>query len=360
LVQVAAMQAEQPGRAFSGVSEADWPTARAYYRFIDKPDEAGVGMPQILAPHRQRTLQRMQGQTTVLCVQDGTTLDFTARDQCTGLGQIGRNQTGARSQGLLLHSTLAVAPNGLPLGVLRAEGLAPLPAPAAGSDAPARTAPWITHHADLEALAPQLPQTRLVHVCDREADFFALFDAQRQQGRVELLVRAQHDRQLATEVPRLFAAVRQGPLQSRVQVHVPRQSARPKKSKQKARPARPGRTADMQVRFRPVQVQPPRGQEGKAPLDLYLVHAVEEEPPPLAKPIEWFLLTTCRVDSPAQAEQCLRWYCLRWRIEDWHRILKSGCRIEQLGHDTAERLRRAIAIRLVIAWRLMLMTLLAR
>ncbi len=56
----------------------------------------------------------------------------------------------------------------------------------------------------------------------------------------------------------------------------------------------------------------------------------------------------------------MRWYALRWRIEDWHRVLKSGCRIEELGHDTAERLRRAIAIRLVIAWRIMLMTLLGR
>jgi hypothetical protein len=53
-------------------------------------------------------------------------------------------------------------------------------------------------------------------------------------------------------------------------------------------------------------------------------------------------------------------YCLRWRIEDWHRVLKSGCRIEDLGHQSADRLRRAIAINLVIAWRIMLMTLLGR
>ena len=62
----------------------------------------------------------------------------------------------------------------------------------------------------------------------------------------------------------------------------------------------------------------------------------------------------------ADAEQCLRWYALRWRIEDWHRVLKSGCRIEDLAHHSAERLRRAIAINLVIAWRIMLMTLLGR
>ena len=358
LVQVAARQAEEPGRAFSGVAEADWPTARAYYRLIDKPDEAGPTMDQILAPHRQQTLRRMQAQTTVLCVQDGSTLDFTSLDQCEGLGPIGTNQTGAISRGLQLHSTLAVAPNGLPLGVLKSQGIAAPEKDA--TDAAKKTLPWIEHHRDLVDLRPQLPQTRLIHVCDREADFFELFDEQRQHGQVELLVRAKHDRNLQTQPGKLFAAVRQAPLQSRVQVHVPRQSARPKKSKQKARPKRPGRTADMQVRYQAFSLPPTNGQEGKPPLDLYLVHALEQDPPPNAKPIEWFLLTTCRIDSAQQAQQCLRWYALRWRIEDWHRVLKSGCRIDELGHDTAERLRRAIAIRLVIAWRIMLMTLLGR
>jgi hypothetical protein len=56
----------------------------------------------------------------------------------------------------------------------------------------------------------------------------------------------------------------------------------------------------------------------------------------------------------------LRWYCLRWRIEDWHRVLKSGCNIEKLQHKTAERLKRTVAINLVIAWRIMLLTLLGR
>lgn len=62
---------------------------------------------------------------------------------------------------------------------------------------------------------------------------------------------------------------------------------------------------------------------------------------------EWFLLTTVDIVTAQDAEQCLRWYCLRWRIEDWHRVLKSVCRVEKLAHETAERLRRAIAINMV-------------
>ncbi len=86
----------------------------------------------------------------------------------------------------------------------------------------------------------------------------------------------------------------------------------------------------------------------------------EENPPTDTKPIEWFLLTTIDIKSEDDALNCVKWYCLRWRIEDWHRVLKSGCGVEKIAHETAERLRRAIAINLVIAWRIMLMTLLGR
>ena len=95
-------------------------------------------------------------------------------------------------------------------------------------------------------------------------------------------------------------------------------------------------------------------------LKLWVVQVLEASPPTDAEPVEWFLLTTRSITTPAQAQECLSWYCLRWRIEDWHRVLKSGCRIEALQHKTAERLKRAIAINLVIAWRIMLMTLLGR
>ena len=98
----------------------------------------------------------------------------------------------------------------------------------------------------------------------------------------------------------------------------------------------------------------------EATMTLWAIHIREQSPPSNEKPIEWFLLTTCDITNDEQARQCIRWYTLRWRIEDWHRVLKSGCRIEALAHQTAERLKRAIAINLVIAWRIMLMTLLGR
>jgi hypothetical protein len=280
---------------------------------------------------------------------------------------IGTNQTGAKSRGLHLHSTFAVAPNGLPLGVLRAQCTAPkAKSPKdkrTGFDIPIeekKTFAWIEHHRDLMELAAEMPQTRLIDVCDREADFFEMFDEQRQNPCVELLVRAKHNRNITEDPFKLFAAVRQAPVQSRVRVPISLQSARPKRSKQKARPKRPGRIADMAVRSMRVQLRPAHYHANKEPIDIWVVHTLEENPPVNTEAVEWFLLTTVNISSAAVAEQCLRWYALRWRIEDWHRVLKSGCHIEDLAHASVERLRRAIGINLVIAWRIMLMTLLGR
>jgi hypothetical protein len=367
LVNVADAKAQNPGSAFSGVAQGDWAATKAYYRMIDQPEESAVNLENILRPHRERTARRMMGQKTVLCLQDGSELNYTNLEKCRGLGDLKANQTGAKTKGLNLHSTFAIAPNGLPLGVLKAQCIAPETRSPDDKRKPSKipieekkTFVWIEHYRDLVDLATTLPQTQLVNVCDREADFFELFDEQRQNPSVELLIRAQHDRNLSKKPFKLFAAVRETAIQSRVSVSVPKQSARPKKSKQKVKAARPGRRAELALRYLTIQLPAPEYYQDKESIEMRLIHAVEENPPQGAKAVEWFLLTTIKINSAVDIEKCLRWYTLRWRIEDWHRVLKSGCHIDDLAHETAERLRRAIGINLVIAWRIMLMTLLGR
>jgi hypothetical protein len=367
LVASAALKAQAPSRAFCGAARGDLAAMKGYYRMIEQPDASKVTMANILAPHRRQTARRMLAQDTVLCLQDGSELNYTNLDSCTGLGVLKANQTGAKTYGLNLHSTLAVTSTGLPLGVLKAQCLAPKPPSAADNRKPSqipieekKTFVWIDHHRDLVALARTMPQTRLVDVCDREADFFEFLDEQRQNPAVDVLIRAKHDRKLEQPPFKLFAAVRQAPIQGQLQVPIPTQSARTKKSKQKARAARPKRLANLTLRYRQVELPPPEYYAGRAPVSVNLIHAVEENPPANTEAIEWFLLTTLDINSADDIERCLRWYTLRWRIEDWHRVLKSGCSIDKLMHESAERLRRAIAINLVIGWRIMLMTLLGR
>ena len=100
-----------------------------------------------------------------------------------------------------------------------------------------------------------MPHTRLVCVCDREADFFEMFDEQRSNPRVDLPIRAKHDRNITIEPFKLFDALKSAPVQIVVKIQVPRQSARPKRGKQKARPKRLARTAELSLRYMRVQLR---------------------------------------------------------------------------------------------------------
>ena len=366
LVESARIQAEKPAEAFSGAAQGNEPLVKGYYRMIDKPDDSAITLEAILAPHRERTVQRMLAQQTVLSIQDGTDLNYNSLARCEGLGVIGTNQTGAQSRGLHLHSTLVVTTEGVPLGLLGAQCEAPPARDAEQEKDTASNKPieqkktfcWIESLRDSNALAAEMPSTRQVCVMDREADFYGLFCEPRHRH-VELLVRAKHDR-LTHGEHKLFETLRRAEVRATLNIVIPRQSARPKLSKKKACSHRPARTAEVALRYQEVEFPAPAEHKDKAPVKLWVVHIREQAPPAGETPLEWFVFTTVAVTSNRIAEQCVRWYRLRWRIEDWHRVLKSGCGTEKLAYRTAERLKRGIAINMVIAWRIMLMTLLGR
>jgi len=364
LVSIVTAKSDIPSASMGEVFKGDKTALKGYYRLIDSPDESAFTMENVLLPHREQTIRRMQGKRTVLCIQDTSTLNYTHLEDCEGLDQItGGNQTGVVPKGLFLHSTFVSDVSGFPLGILKSRTISPVKKSKDDKRLPRdipieekKTFTWIEHHRDMADVATAMPNTRLINVCDREGDFFELFDEQRRNSRVELLIRASHDRRLAPG-RKLFSEIRALPVQNVISIHVPRKSARPKKSRQKASPARKERHTELEIRYMPFQIKSPEHGllADKEPVDLWIVHAVEKNPPEGNKSIEWFILTTIKINDTSDAEECLRWYSKRWQIEEWHRVLKSGCRIEKLGHKTAERLRRVIAINLVIAWRIMLM-----
>ena len=122
----------------------------------------------------------------------------------------------------------------------------------------------------------------------------------------------------------------------------------------------PARTALMSVRFAEVTLSPPRHKAKLPALRLWVVRSREENPPPDIKPLDWMLLTTVPVASLDDALQRMQWYTRRWGIEVFHRILKSGCRIEDRQLETADRLETCLAIDMVVAWRIHYLTWLGR
>lgn len=175
----------------------DVPAVKGYYRLIDQSADSEVTPDKLLGPHRARTRQRMQAQSTVLCRADGTDGNFTTHPQTSGLGTMGTNQTGAQSRGLYLHSTLAINADDLPLGVLRARFDAPQPkqqAPTSAQDK--KSFRWIEGLHDCATLARTLPNTQVVNVADRDADCYALLAEQQRLPEVDLIVRARANRRL--------------------------------------------------------------------------------------------------------------------------------------------------------------------
>ena len=342
---------------------------KGHYRLIDQPAQSAVTVENILAPHRERTLRRMRTHGTVLCIQDGTRLNFTRRSQTRGLGTIGSNQTGAAARGLDLHTTLAVNPDGVALGVLRAAFDAPGSHPAVRPPPHSRAAPRPSRTTSVPpaasaCLSPRASGARVVCTMDREADFLDLFIERRTHPpQVDLLVRAKVDRVLGREKTadghtvsrRLFDEVR-GPARGAATVAVRRLSPPVKASQQARQDGRAARVPEVTLRYQPVALSCP----GAEPVELFVVHAREDQPPPPVKPLEWFVLTTLRVTSPDDATRILGWYALPWRIADYFRVLKSGCKVEELQHHEAKRLERAMAIKMIVGSRTQLMVQLAR
>jgi hypothetical protein len=350
LLHVAEAFARQP-QASIPKATGNWGQACATYRFLD---HTTFTPHDLLRPHFHRTVGRAAALPTVLAVADTTSLNYGQRSQTPGLGLIGNHAD--KFFGLWLHGLLAFTPQGLPLGLLDAQCWARDPAKFGGNHqrnrkpvADKESAKWLRSYQALHTQALQTPQARWVMVADREADLYELFAlALDTLGAPELVVRAQHDRGVDASTRRLFAHLARTPLAGRLRVEVPR------------RPGQSARTATLSVRWRSVRLRAPWLKAGQPALTLWAIEVREAHPPRGRTALHWRLLTTCPVHTLAQATEIIGWYCVRWGIEVFHKVLKSGCAVEAAQLENAERLQRYVAIKLVIAWQVMALTHLGR
>ena len=125
---------------------------------------------------------------------------------------------------------------------------------------------------------------------------------------------------------------------------------------------KPERAAKVTLQSALVTIDPPKNRK-KEKLPSVAINTLlvrELAPPDGVEPIEWLLLTTLPVGTLDEASQCITWYSYRWRIERYHYVLKSGCRIEKLQLETKDRLMRALAVYSMVAFRLLWLTYQAR
>lgn len=319
--------------------------AKAAYRFLDN---GRVGGGALIEAHRHETRYRVAAHEVVLAVQDTTSLDFTSHPQTAGLGIL----SDPHHRGLFLHTTLLVSPRRVPLGVLHQQTWTRLPEEA-GKRHRRKARPlrqkeshkWVAGLKETARFARSVPGSRVVMVGDREADLYDLFRRADRFGQ-PLLIRAAWDRCVDHPQKHLFECVRAQPPAGTFTVTLPRQ------------PGRPPREAVLAVRFTPVRLRPPKHRKGTfwPTLPAWAVLAREEAPPEGARPVEWLLLTTVPVGSPEEARERVEWYSCRWVIEEYHKVLKSGCRTEDRQLRRVERLERCLALDGIVAWRLLFLT----
>jgi hypothetical protein len=323
---------------------------KAAYRFFGNEE---IEAQAILGSHIKASYERMKGEGVILAVQDTSLLDWTQHPATSGLGPLRTD----KQQGLVMHSTLAITPERLALGVLSQEVWAR--DPETFSRLPDRrerpiedkeSHKWLMGLAATNAARLACPQTHFISIGDRESDVYDLFLAERNEG-VDLLVRAVRDRRLDDpDYRKLRQAIRAEPVQATLTLKVPRHGDQP------------ARQASLSLRFRPVTLRPPkyRADENLPTVKVWAVWVVEVNPPADTSPLDWLLLTTIPLNLPEQAIACLEWYTCRWQIEVWHKVLKTGCRIETRQLQTADRLTRCLVLYSVIAWRILYATFLAR
>jgi hypothetical protein len=357
-MKVLGILGKQPSRSIPG-SCRSWSETLAAYRLFDNER---VTAARLLAPHFAATAQRMREHPVVLLVQDSSELDYTGKESINGLGPL----NWVERQGMFCHVSLAVTPQRLSLGLVEAQFWAHDP----GSPRKNRTRKhtpidqkqsgwWLRSYRRACQVAKEVPDTKVVSVADREGDIYEVFvvwQEAAQEPRAGWVIRACQDRSLPEKEPgqqwryqKLWARVADSPVLGMIEFRLPRKGKRP------------ARQVTQTLQACEVELKPPQRLGEKLPVvKVWAVLAREVDTPAGEEPLEWLLLTSEPVQTQAAAQQIVDWYLARWQIEVFFRVLKSGCRIEQLSLRRTDRLQCVIALYMIVAWRVLWVSALGR
>lgn len=346
LVTVAAQAATRPDGSTPDQTES-WGECKAVYRLMDCPD---VTHAEIIRPHCERTRQACQPGSLKLILCDTTELDFQ-RD-VDGLGPVGRGS----GRGFFLHTGLMRdADSG------RIEGLAgqllfhrrpksqrKTHKNSQRRDPERESVAWGQL---IDQIGAPAKGVRWLHVCDRGADDYEVYCRAALHG-CGWVVRVAHRNRivqtLAGEEVSLGEYLARQDSAGQLAVEVPRQGSRP------------ARTAQVSLRFAALHMPPPRvltpwiqSHQPAEPLLMWVVELVEAAPREGVEPLHWTLLTSEPIGTMDDARRCLDHYRQRWGVEEYHKALKTGCRVEQRYYETSARLERVTGLLAVVAVRLL-------
>jgi hypothetical protein len=346
-IEILAQKAKRPGDSIPQGAGSP-AAAKATYRFVENKR---VSAKLLWAPLHEHTARSLRGLDRALAIQDTTFVNVPTLEATEGLGTV----NGKAEEALLMHSVLAVRPDGHILGMLDTQVWARPPEEfGKAKDRKSRpieekeSSKWLRSMVRSAALRDRFsPGTRLVHICDREADIHEAFQKAIDLGD-DAIIRCARDRKVEGEAGYVRATLAAQPVLALARVEVPR-----KKGERK-------RWAAIEIRSAPVTLDPPKTHPTRRPLALSVVWVTEPVAPTGAEPLDWMLWTTLAVATVKEALEVVEYYRLRWRIEDFHRTLKEGCRVERTQLKTAARIETLVAYSSAVAVRLLQITHWAR
>lgn len=342
----------------------------AAYRFFANEN---VTPEKIHAPHYAMTKQRVAEHSVCLLVQDTTELDLTRpNQQVKGTGPMSSNS----QFGAFVHPLMAFATDGIPLGFVWQKTWAretiATNVPIETKQKKRKETPiedkesirWIEGLRAARDVAEQCPETQCVLVCDSESDIYELFaePVATNHGRpLEILVRGCQDRATNEKGQHILDLVRATECRYTASVDVSSRKAKTKIETRKRQADRPARSAEVEVRSCQITLRPPyRHDRTLEPVTVNVVLVEETSPPDGQVPIQWMLITTLPIDTDEQVRTVVEYYCVRWGIEVYFKTLKSGCRVEDRQFEFLDRELNALAVYMLVAWRVMLLCRMGR
>ncbi len=334
----------------------DWANTKAAYRFFSNPR---ITEEEILSGHFACTQARVGAlQQPLLVLHDTTEFCFYSSGESIGLLSTlpFPSKRDYRIRGVLMHSSLALTMDGIPLGLLASKfwtrknfkGTNALKRKINPTRIPIQEKEsfrWLENLRQVTELMAQ--PADCVHIADREGDIYELFSLAHELG-TKFLVRTCVDRLAADGSTTVTKIMKRVEAKGVHEIEIRDEDGNRAQ-------------ATLEIKYEQLYVRPPLGKQDAYPaLVLSVIHATESSSPRNRKKIEWKLVTNLPVNSLHDALEKIGWYSLRWKIETFHKILKSGCRIEQSKLRTTERLSKLIAVFCILSWRIFWMTMVCR
>jgi hypothetical protein len=322
------------------------------YRLLSNP---AVTFGKLQEAHREQVHEACEARGEYLLIEDTTDLNYSTVSPAEGLGWNGNPD----ERGFLLHTTLAARVESWSgqdepvlnlLGIFEQRLWTRTHPPHRGEKQEDRlrrrreSERWASAFQGREAPV----WGHWTWVADREADIFECFIKCQKAG-THFIIRACKPRVVCGEQADLLTLARGAPVKGQLSVSLRR------------RAGQPAREALLTLRARTVTIRGPRRPDGRpGARTMQVLLASESGAPEGVAPIEWVLLTDRSCEREEDCRRVVRAYAKRWLIEEYHKVLKTGLKVEESQLETAHGLECLVGILAIVAIRLLRMKLLGR